>query len=62
MHDVVSRGKIQTSAPGFERDQEQIPFPILKGIDRHLALCGGGRTVQVLVMDACLVERLADDR
>ena len=38
MNDVVSGRQVQSRAAGFQRDQEQIPFAVLKGIDRLLPL------------------------
>ena len=59
--DVIGGREVQTGAPCFEGDQEQVTFSGLEGIDGFLAFGRWGSTVEVLVFDSDAVERFAQE-
>jgi hypothetical protein len=56
---VVGRGEIEPEAARLEADQEQITLAGLKRCDTLRALARRSGAIEILVGDACCVERLA---
>ena len=60
MNDVIGSGEVQASPARFERDQKEISFAPLEGIDSFLTLLRRRLAVEVLILDPAFVECLAD--
>jgi len=59
--DVIGGREVQTGAPCFKGDQEQVSVSGLEGIDGFLTFGGRCSTVEVLVFDSDTVERFAQE-
>ena len=59
--DVIGGGEVESGAPCFEGDEEQVTVSGLEGIDGFLTFGGWGSTVEVLVFDSDAVERFAQE-
>lgn len=55
--DVIGGREVESGAPCFEGDEEQVTVSGLEGIDGFLPFGGWGSTVEVLVFDSDAVER-----
>ena len=59
--DVIGCRQIQSRTTGLERDQKQIPFASLEGINGFLSLGRWSRSIEVLVTDPDAIERFSQE-
>ena len=59
--DVIGGGEVESGAPCFEGDEEQVTVSGLEGIDGFLTFGSWSRPVEVLVFDSDAVERFAQE-